>query len=558
MRKNILISAVAAVVVLGAVLWSNRAPLLAFTLQRIVEANRWDVAPYQPIEWKQGPSTASAPPSDRAPNIVFILLDDVGYNDISTFGGGIAGGRLQTPHIDSIAENGAHFLQAYSGSGTCAPSRAMLMTGRYGTRTGFDYTPMPRKMAGFMSVMQNAGNRKNIAEKFVYDRAADNSNPLFEDMGLPGSELTIAEVLQEQGYHTVHIGKWHLGRGEESQAIAQGFDESLMMHSAFYLPVDDPNVVNAEITTDPLDKFLWTTSQYSATFNGGEPFEPGGYLTDWWTDESLRVIEANKNRPFFLYLAHWGLHTPLQATKDDYEAVGDIEPHSLRVYAAMMRALDRSVGRIKQKLEEEGLAENTIIMISSDNGGPSYISLPEINAPYRGWKVTLFEGGIRVPFFMEWPAHIAQGTEVDMPVAHIDLMPTLASVAGATLPDDIIIDGQNILPAALGQGTITRPNDALFWQSGDYQVVRAGDWKLQSDGIQGKTWLFDLATDPTEQINLAEKRPEKVAELQALLDEHHKDAVKSIWSPTLIAPVRIDHVVDTPYEDGEDYILWPN
>ncbi|GIR71678.1 MAG: hypothetical protein CM15mP74_29290 [Halieaceae bacterium] len=138
-------------------------------------------------------------------------------------------------------------------------------------------------------------------------------------------------------------------------------------------------------------------------------FEPGGYLTDYWTDESIKVIKANRNRPFFLYLAHWGIHTPLQATRADYEAVGDIQPHRLRVYAAMTRALDRSVGRVMAALEEEGLADNTIVVFTSDNGGAGYVGLAEVNAPYRGWKITYFEGGIRVPLFVKWPAQIAAG-----------------------------------------------------------------------------------------------------------------------------------------------------
>ncbi len=155
---------------------------------------------------------------------------------------------------------------------------------------------------------------------------------------MPGEEITIAELLQEQDYHTIHIGKWHLGRNAESNPNAQGFDESLLMASGLFLPENDPNVVNAKLDFDPIDKFLWARMQFAASYNGGDWFEPGGYLTDYWTDESLKVIEANKNRPFFLYLAHWGVHTPLQATKADYDAVGDIQPHRLRVYAAMLRA----------------------------------------------------------------------------------------------------------------------------------------------------------------------------------------------------------------------------
>jgi uncharacterized sulfatase len=228
---------------------------------------------------------------------------------------------------------------------------------------------------------------------------------------LPSEEITLAESLKARGYHTVHIGKWHLGRDNGMSAHEQGFDESLLMASGLYLPEDHPEVVNAKLGFDPIDQFLWSALTYSNSYNSGttDLFEPGGYLTDYWTDESIKVIKANRNRPFFLYLAHWGIHTPLQATRADYEAVGDIQPHRLRVYAAMTRALDRSVGRVMAALEEEGLANNTIVVFTSDNGGAGYVGLADVNAPYRGWKITYFEGGIRVPLFVKWPDRVASG-----------------------------------------------------------------------------------------------------------------------------------------------------
>lgn len=337
------------------------------------------IAPNRPIVWQQGPSTEAAAPSERPPNIVFILIDDLGINDLSTFGGGVAGGRAPTPNIDRLAAEGAIFTQAYAGHGTCAPSRAMLMTGRYPTRTGFEYTPTrPR----FSPMVAKLGNEMdNNLPEYFYDAEAASTRPDYNAQGLPASEVTIAEVLKQVGYHTVHIGKWHLGSVGEFHPTAQGFDESLLMENLLFLPEDDPNVVNAKLDFDPIDKTLWAISKFATSYNGGELFEPGGYLTDYWTDESLKVIEANKNRPFFLYLAHWGVHTPLQATKADYEAVGDIEPHRLRVYAAMLRAIDRSVGRVIDKLEQEGLAENTIIILSSDNGAPAIWGFPRSTPP---------------------------------------------------------------------------------------------------------------------------------------------------------------------------------
>ncbi len=540
-------------VALGVVGYLNRGALLLAYISHQAEL---EVGENRAIAWQEGPAEAPPEPSEQPPNIVFILADDLGINDISTFGGGVAGGRVPTPNIDKLAADGALFTQAYAGTGTCAPSRAMLMTGRYPTRTGFEFTPTPEGMAPAISVVREQ-IVKNSPPGFYDSELAATKMP-YEEQGLPSSEVTIAEMLQQRGYHTVHIGKWHLGRSQGFAPNDQGFDESLLMDSGLFLPEDHPEVVNAKLDFDPIDHFLWAAMRYSASFNGGERFEPGGYLTDYWTDESLKVIEANRNRPFFLYLAHWGVHTPLQATREDYEAVGDITPHRLRVYAAMVRSLDRSVGRIMQKLEEEGLADNTIVVFSSDNGGAGYLGLPEVNAPYRGWKITLFEGGIRVPMFVKWPRRIAAGTTSDTPVAHIDVMPTLAAAASAPLPEGVIIDGVNLLPIATGEGEVRRPDDAIYWQSGHYQVVRAGDWKLQVNGRQDRAWLFDLANDPTEQNNLAASNLAKLAELRALLDAHQEGRTPMLYPPVTDNPILIDKTPLQGFEEGDEYIYWPN
>ncbi|WP_291048335.1 sulfatase [Hyphomonas sp.] len=553
MLRKILTGLAVLIIGAGALAFFNRKEIILYLVTR---SERPEIAPNRPILWMKGPETAAQPPAERPPNIIFILADDLGINDISTFGGGVAGGRVPTPNIDRLAADGALFSTAYSGTGTCAPSRAMLMTGRYPTRTGFEYTPTPPGMSRIVPMFAN--DMRTGLPPTEHVKENEKIMPPFAEQGLPSEEVTIAEVLKARGYHTVHIGKWHLGNASPFKPNDQGFDESLDMASGMFLPPGDPRGVDARLDFDPIDKFLWARMQFAASYNGSDWFEPGGYLTDYWTDESLKVIEANRNRPFFLYLAHWGVHTPLQATKEDYEAVGDIEPHRLRVYAAMLRAVDRSVGRIMEKLEEEGLADNTIIVFSSDNGAAGYIGIPEVNAPYRGWKITLFEGGIRVPLFMKWPAAIQPGTVVDEPVAHVDMMPTLAAVAGAPLPAGVEIDGQNILPLATGNGEFARPGDAIFWSSGYYRVVRAGGWKLQVNGRQNKSWLFDLKSDPTEQTNLAASEPEKLAELQALIDAHWKDARQPLYPYTIESPIKIDHTLADPYVEGEEYIYWPN
>lgn len=550
---KIALAATTAVAGLGVIGYLNRTNLvLAFVKYR----SQTEVADNRPINWQAGSKQAVTPPSERPPNIVFILFDDLGINDVSTFGGGVAEGKVPTPNIDRLAAEGAVFTQSYAGNATCAPSRAQLMTGRYSTRTGFEFTPTPAGMPRIVG-MVSRDIRPDLPPSEYQPEAAANSPP-FEDQGLPSEEVTIAETLKTRGYHTVHIGKWHLGTTRQFHPNNQGFDESLNMEGMLYLPEDDPNIVNDKIDFDPIDKFIWASAKFANSYNAGEKFAPGGYLTDYWTDESLRVIEANRNRPFFLYLAHWGSHTPLQATRADYDAVGDIGSHRLRVYAAMIRALDRSVGRIMAKLEQEGLADNTLIVISSDNGGPGYIGLPGINAPYRGGKLNFFEGGIRVPLFARWPARIAAGTRSGLPVGHVDLMPTLAAAAGASLPAGVTIDGRNLLPAMTGRGSVERADAPLFWNSGYYKVVRAGDWKLQVNERQGKAWLFDLGKDPTEKVNLIDRNPEKRAELQALLAAHHRGARPPLYPGTTHSSVMIDKTLAERFKPGDEYIYWAN
>ena len=308
-----------------------------------------------------------------------------------------------------------------------------------------------------------------------------------------------------------------------------------------YLPEDSPDAVNSKQDFDPIDAFLWPNTRYSVSFADSKPFEPKGYLTDYFTDEAVRAIAANRNRPFFLYLAHWGPHTPLQALRADYDALSQIEDRRLRVYAAMVRAVDRSVGRVLDALEENGLAENTLVFFTSDNGGANYIGLSEINRPYRGWKLTLFEGGIHVPFFMAWPARIPAGREVATPVSHLDIFPTAAAAAGAPLPADRPIDGVNLLPLATGAASELPPRP-IFWREGHYQAVRSDGWKLHVSKHPDKAWLFDLRADPTEQRDLAAAQPEKVRELRALLDAHNAEQVAPLWRSVAEMPVAIDKI----------------
>ena len=557
--KKLLVALLIAGVVGGGIAWSKRVNILLALVKYKTGQRYADVAPTRDVPWQLGPAESIAVSGEQPPNIILIVADDLGYNDISTFGGGVGG--MQTPGIDRLAAEGAVFTQSYSGASSCAPSRAMLMTGRYPTRTGFEFTPTPAGMAKIVGAV--AATMDSGLPPSVYDEALEESQPPYERKGLPASEVTIAETLQAKGYYTAHIGKWHLGRENGMAPHEQGFDDSLLMQSGLYLPEDDPNVVNAKLSFDPIDKFLWAGMAFSASYNSGDAdkFKPAGYLTDYWTDESIKVIKANKNRPFFLYLAHWGPHTPLQATREDYDALSGIEPHRKRVYAGMVRAVDRSINRILDTLEEEGIADNTVVVFTSDNGGAGYIGIPEVNSPFRGFKITMFEGGLRVPMLVKWPARITAGLSVDTPVAHIDMMPTLAAAAGAPQPEGVTIDGIDLLPLVTGEGAENWNRETLFWQNGHYQVVRHGDWKLQvndrpTDGL--KKWLFNLAVDPTEQNNLAESHPEKREELEALLAEHQANSRGPLYESVVQMPVMVDKTLAEKFVEGDEYVYTPN
>ncbi len=522
-------------------------------LPGIVDGIRNPTGPHREIHWQQGPEVAAAPPQKRPPNIVVIVADDLGFNDISLLGGGIAGGSVKTPNIDSIAQGGVRFSNGYSASGTCAPSRAAIVSGRYPTRFGFEFTPTPK---GMSSLLVRFFERPGLLRRPVFfeDRVAG-ALP-FERMGMPPSEISIAELARAAGYYTAHIGKWHLGDVEGMAPHEQGFDESLLMASGKYLPDDDPLGVSSKQDFDPIDIFLWPTLTYAARFNGSPRFAPRGYLTDYYTDQAVSVIEANRNRPFFLYLAHWAPHTPLQASKADYDALAHIQDHRLRVYAAMIRALDRGVGRVLDALRANGLEENTLVLFTSDNGGANYVGLKGLNDPFRGWKITLFEGGIHVPYFMKWPARLAAGQVYDQPVHHIDIFATAAAAAGAPLPSDRTIDGVDLMPFVTAAQT--QPERPLFWRQGHYQAVRAGGWKLQVSQRPAKKWLFHLAEDPTERRNLAQDRPDKVAELEALLKQHNAEQQEPAWPSLGEFPISIDKTLVEPESPDDEHVYWPN
>lgn len=526
-----------------------------YYLPGIIGAIRDPVGPNVAVRWQTDPRTTPASSASRPPNVVVILADDLGWNDLTFNGGGVAGGAVPTPRINSIAKDGMLFTQAYAGNATCAPSRAAIMTGRYATRFGFEFTPAPVAFSKLISTY-----KAENGQPMIYHAELENDYPAsIDELTVPTSETMIGELMKTKGYHTMMLGKWHLGGTPTTRPEARGFDEALAFYAgaSMYLPTRSANVENSMQDFDPIDKFLWANLPFGVRYNGSKQFEPSEYMTDYLAKEAAHAIEANKNRPFFMYLAFNAPHTPLQALKSDYDALGQISDHRLRVYAAMIRGLDRGVGTVLDALKANGLDDNTLVIFTSDNGGAGYIGLPEINKPFRGWKATFFEGGLHVPFFIRWPGHVPAGSKFDRPVGHVDIFTTVAAAAGANAPQDRVMDGVDLVKFATA-GAAGDPHKSLYWRSGDYKVLLSEGWKLQVAARPDKTWLFDLNKDPTEKQNLAEAAPAKTAELKALLAKIDSEQAKPLWPSLLEGPIVIDTASSYPVKPSDEFIYWAN
>ena len=506
------------------------------------------------IEWENGPISRT----NSKPNIIVVLVDDLGFNQISSYGGGMANGKFKTPNIDKLASDGVLCTNGYSSSPVCSPSRASLLTGRFATRFGYEFTPTTSSMMKAVNIF----SKKNEVVDGIYHNDRSENIIDIEQMGIPQSERTIAEMLKPEGYHNIHIGKWHLGHAKDFLPRRHGFDESLRMdQGSLFLPEDDDDVVNAKIDFDPIDKLLWGNLPYAVNFNEGTRIKPEGHLTDYLTNEAVKAIEKNKNRPFFLYLAYWAVHSPLQAKKEDYEKLSFIENHEERVLASMVMTVDRGVGKIKEALKKNNIDDNTIIIFTSDNGAPGYIGLPDLNKPYRGWKLTHFEGGVHIPYIVSYPNKIPKGKIYDGRVSNLDIFSTVASVAGVDLNRndlrEIKFDGVNILPYLSG-GNEGEPERILFNKSGDYSFLIKDGWKLQVDLVQNKKWLYNLNQDPIEKINLIESNIEKLNELELILSNKLSEQVKPIWPSLLDWPIFIDKTLDEKVNKTDEYIFWAN
>ncbi len=429
------------------------------------------------------------------PNIVLILIDDMGWTDVACFGSQY----YETPNIDRLAAGGMRFTDSYAACAVCSPTRASIMTGRYPVRTGITDWIRGRFQGGSVPL---DGKNPSGFEGDESRRLLCPQNARWLEL----DEITVAEILEPEEYVSCHIGKWHLGF-TEWYPENQGFDF---------------NIGGCDYGQPP--------SYFDPYFRSGhgpiptlKPRKVGEYLTDREADEAVGFIRRHKDQPFFLYLAHYAVHTPLEGKNDlvrKYAAKPGTNQDNA-TYAAMVESVDLAVGRILDVLDELDIADNTLIFFTSDNGG--YLQATH-NAPLRSGKGYPYEGGIRVPLIVRWPNKVPAGTECREPVTSTDYFPTICEAASVPLPQDRPLDGVSLLPLITGKSSLDRED--IFWHfphyRGDivpYSIIRSGDWKLIRR-YEGKTYeLFNLKEDLSEELDLSEKLPERVAELNFKLDE---------------------------------------
>lgn len=415
--------------------------------------------------------SAMADGSGARPSIVLILADDLGYGDLGIHGAA----DIQTPNIDALFRGGMQFNEAYVAYPACGPSRASLLTGRHHMRMGFPCNPDH-------IVPTQPGNL----------------------LGLPQGELTLADLLKKEGYATGMFGKWHLGFQRENHPLNRGFDEFYGFLGSLYRYFD-----------------LGNMQPPNCILRGFERVHEKEYLTDAFTRESVDFIERHKQRPFFLYVPHLAVHTPLMYDTDPGNAPialdGTDDPaENRRMLVDMVEGLDRSVGAIMRKLKESGLEENTLVFFLSDNGGPKN-GQAYSNAPLRDWKGSVFEGGARVPMAARWPGRIQPGGVYAYPVNAMDIVATAVKAAGGKLPSDREYDSLDLMPVLSGAERGRLHGEPMFWDALGMQAVRSGDWKLVMRGrtVEG---LYIIPADPGEKNNQAAAYPERVRELQELFE----------------------------------------
>ncbi len=437
-----------------------------------------------------GGLAAEARSASKKPNVVLILVDDLGWTDLGCF----AGEYYRTDNIDRLCAGGMKFTDAYAACAVCSPTRAAVMTGRYPVRTGVTTWIRPVRARKHM-------DRKRAPQGYGREVEGDMLCPL-NSPWLELEEVTVAEVLKQVGYATCHVGKWHLGP-KNRYPDKQGFDYN----------IGGCELGNPTSYFDPYRNAIPTL----------ESRKRGEYLTDREASEAADFIRRHKDRPFFLYVAHYAVHWPLQGRADLVDKYKSLKPagrHRHPVYAAMVESVDRATGTIMGALEDAGVADNTIVIFTSDNGGVTSRGTTS-NAPLRAGKCWPYEGGIRVPAIIRWPGVAKPGAACDEPIISMDYFPTICSAAGARPPKGVTIDGLDLAPLLGGGGSLKR--DALYWHFPHYQkatpysAVRAGDWKLIRWHQHRRIELYNLAEDVGEENDLSKKMPSKAKQLDEQL-----------------------------------------
>ncbi len=407
----------------------------------------------------------------RRPNVIVIFSDDHGYGSMSC----MPNWNIPTPNIDSIAANGVRFTDGYVTCPICGPSRAGLLTGRYQQRFGFEENsgPIPKAPANY---------------------------------GLPLDEKTLADYMKELGYVTGMVGKWHLGLKPEYHPQKRGFDEFYgFLHGAH-------SYIDAGFQTD------------NPILRGTERVDEKAYLTDAFAREAVSFIDRHQKEPFFLYVPFNAVHSPNEAPGRFKGKFPNLQPPVLRTWAGMLAAMDEAVGKILDKVRETGLEEETLIFFLGDNGGV-LVGGVEANYPLRGRKAEMYEGGIRIPFLVQWKGHLPNNTLYEKPASSLDILPTAVALAGGKPASNT--EGVNLLPYLTGENTGT-PHERLFWRWFEKSAARVGDWKLVREG-DGSQQLFNLSTDLGETTDLSASRPDKLKEIQDAYDEWNARNVAPKW-----------------------------
>ena len=423
---------------------------------------------------------------EKLPNVIVIISDDQGYADVGFHGSK----EIFTPNIDRIANNGVIFSEGYVSYAVCSPSRAGLITGRYQNR--FGYT-------------------RNILLA-----------PKDSTMGLPLTEQTLSDVLGKVNYKTKAIGKWHLGAHESLVPERRGFDEffGFIIGGHRYFPED--------LTINDLTEVRRQMDGYiTRIYDNGNRIDTKKYLTEELSDNAVKFIEDNSDNPFFLYLSYNAPHTPLQATKKDLERNMHIEVEKRRTYAAMVSSMDDGIGLILDKLEEKKISDNTIVIFFSDNGGVEWYNFSD-NGVLRGIKGDFYEGGIRVPFAMQWPKKIKPGITYDKPIIALDVFATVASAASAEKYIKNDIDGVDLLPY-LTEENSGLPHEYLYWQNRDKDIDVVRDERYKYLRIKNDEYIFDLKNDISEETNIINSSKPIYNRLKSKFKEWEKDMIDPVF-----------------------------